>query len=338
MQQISGPKTLWATHLANSLKGEAKQYAGDATNWFDKYNELWETLDSKYANRWLLATETIRNFFSKPPPKDNLQAVKDFFFDQLQALNNVLALKMEVEHIGVNHIIENLPDKYRSELQNGLRVLQPGQTNAAFSRKTVKNVFNDTIGVKTEQPTPPKGTLSFLAQTTGGSAPCSQGLQIPHPNNNPYSMCQPQYQTQVQQAQNDPQAWEGRGNNFYYHNGSPFIPPVNSHPQVAHAPAFTRGAANVSTNTGAIYKRSHTTPLCTLCTGEDAVTHNTFNCSQFPTPESKRNKLLELTRCPDCAGRLHDGVCKINYCPKHPGQKHYWWLCCDPLQSPNNSA
>ncbi|MCP4274571.1 MAG: hypothetical protein GY781_21815, partial [Gammaproteobacteria bacterium] len=221
IQQVSGPQTLWATHLANSLEGEAKQYAGDATNWFDKYNELWETLDSKYANRWLLATETIRNFFSKPPPKDNLQAVKDFFFDQLQALNNVLALKMEVEHIGVNHIIEKLPDKYRSELQNGLRVLQPGQTNAAFSRKIVKDVYNDTIGVKTEQPTPPKGTLSFLAQTTGGSAPCSQGLQIPHPNNNPYSMCQPQYQTQVQQAQNEPQAWEGRGN-FHYHNGSPF--------------------------------------------------------------------------------------------------------------------
>ena len=68
IQQISGPKTLWATHLANSLRGEAQQYAGDATNWFDKYNELWDTLDSKYANRWLLATETIRNFFSKPPP------------------------------------------------------------------------------------------------------------------------------------------------------------------------------------------------------------------------------------------------------------------------------
>ena len=78
--QIMGPKTMWATHLVNSLRGEAKKYVGEATDWFDQYDELWETLDSKYANRWLLATETIRKFFSRPPPKDNLQAVKDFFF------------------------------------------------------------------------------------------------------------------------------------------------------------------------------------------------------------------------------------------------------------------
>ena len=62
IEQVAGPKELWATHLANSLRDEAKKYVGDPTQWFDKYEALWDTLDDKFANRWLLATDTIRNF------------------------------------------------------------------------------------------------------------------------------------------------------------------------------------------------------------------------------------------------------------------------------------
>ena len=167
IMQVSGPNTLWSTHLASCLRGNAKEYVGDPTQWFDKYDELWETLDNKYANRWVLATDTIRTFLQKPPPESELDEVKKYFFSQLQALNNVVALSMSVEEIGVNFVIESLPDEYRTELRNGLRALQPGKKTAAFSKNTVKEVFNDTIGVRkdTQNNSTLKGTLNLQAQT-----------------------------------------------------------------------------------------------------------------------------------------------------------------------------
>ena len=38
IEKVAGPKTLWATHLANSMRGDAKKYIGDATTWFDQYD------------------------------------------------------------------------------------------------------------------------------------------------------------------------------------------------------------------------------------------------------------------------------------------------------------
>ena len=63
---IPGPKILWATRLYECLEGEAKAYVGDAVDWFDKYDELWEILDSKYGNPWLVSMETPRAFFDMP--------------------------------------------------------------------------------------------------------------------------------------------------------------------------------------------------------------------------------------------------------------------------------
>ena len=87
IEQVSGPETLRATHLANCMKDEAKEYIGDPTQWFDKYDELWEMLDNRYANRWVLATDTIRAFFLNPPPASELEEAKKWFFAMLQAFN-----------------------------------------------------------------------------------------------------------------------------------------------------------------------------------------------------------------------------------------------------------
>ena len=127
IKKVTGPRELWATHLANCLRGEAQEYIGDPTQWFDKYDELWEALDDKFANRWVLATDTIRAFFLCFPPESELNATKKWFFAMLQALNKLMALGMSVEEIGINFIIECLPDEFRTELRNGLRALQPGQ-------------------------------------------------------------------------------------------------------------------------------------------------------------------------------------------------------------------
>ena len=60
IQTISCPKTLWATHLANSMRGDARKYIGDPTQWFDQYDKLWKSLDTKYDNRWSLSAETTK--------------------------------------------------------------------------------------------------------------------------------------------------------------------------------------------------------------------------------------------------------------------------------------
>ena len=327
--QIMGPKTMWATHLVNSLKGEAKKYVGEATDWFDQYDELWESLDSKYANRWLLATETIRKFFGRPPPKDNLQAVKDFFFDQMQALNNLLALKMELEHIGVNHIIENLPERYRSQLQNGLRVLQPGQNNANFSRKTAKNVFNDTIGIQKAQPAPLKSTLTLQAQTADPEDPSATSGAQPQP---------PQVQSQnAQTFQQSRGNFRGRGRgrgrgSFQqsYHSQPPRQDNYNN-----RGSGYSRGSGYYR---GSGYHRgSHSNggslpqPVrkCTLCGDDNENSHLTYMCDKYSTVSQKWERLLELNHCPRCARPEHNGDCMhtTRPCHFHPNEFHYTFLC-----------
>ena len=75
--------TVWASHLIDSLKGDAKKYIGDPAKWYDKYEKLWKNLDAKYGNRWVLHQESVRALFFKPPPlTDDVEAVKTHFFNQ----------------------------------------------------------------------------------------------------------------------------------------------------------------------------------------------------------------------------------------------------------------
>ncbi|CAL4128638.1 unnamed protein product [Meganyctiphanes norvegica] len=67
VEHVSGPPTLRATYLENSLRGEARRYMGTKSDYFGEYDEMWRLLDDKYANRWVLASDTIREFFGKPP-------------------------------------------------------------------------------------------------------------------------------------------------------------------------------------------------------------------------------------------------------------------------------
>ena len=167
IQKVAGPQTLWASHLVNSLKGDAKKYIGESNKWFDNYQKLWENLDAKYGNRWVLAAESVKALFHKqPPPADDLEAIKTHFFELIDALIALMELGMSLEEVGVIFIIESLPDEHKKELRSGLRALQPGQKTASFTIDNVRNVFNDTIGAETEEkPAPLKGSLSLQTHT-----------------------------------------------------------------------------------------------------------------------------------------------------------------------------
>ena len=62
---VNGPSELRASHLEKCIIGNAALYIVSKGNWFDKYEELWNVLDDRYANRWILASDTIRTFFGK---------------------------------------------------------------------------------------------------------------------------------------------------------------------------------------------------------------------------------------------------------------------------------
>ena len=180
IQKVAGPKTLWATHLANSIKGDARKYIGDPTNWFDQYDKLWKALDTKYDNKWSLSSETTKAVFHKPPPPSgDLEAIKTCFFEAMQALVTLLESGMSLEQVGVNHIILQLPEEQRKELLNGLRALLPSQRTASFTMDMVRSVFNDTVGVSTdEEATPLKRTLNLQTHTV---EPNSKQNQVPQP-------------------------------------------------------------------------------------------------------------------------------------------------------------
>ena len=290
IQKVAGPQTLWASHLVSALKGDAKKYIGESNKWFDNYQKLWENLDAKYGNRWVLAAESVKALFHKqPPPADDLEAMKTHFFELIDALIALMELGMTLEEVGVIFIIESLPDEHRRDLRNGLRALQPGQKTASFKIDTVRNVFNDTIGVKTEEhPAPLKGTLSLQTHTVEAK----------------------KLQKQVPQTQH--QALTSQLNTLSVSTGNrvPDLTGVTGY----HTPQATAQQSR---------------PMwCSLCQGPESLSHYTFRCPNFPTPAEKRLRLRDLGLCPNCCQYQHQGECGryIKFCRVH-GERHYTWLC-----------
>ena len=58
-------------YLINALYKETKFYAGLSQSWIGRYEELWEHLESRFANRWTVAAETIKATMMSTPPEEN---------------------------------------------------------------------------------------------------------------------------------------------------------------------------------------------------------------------------------------------------------------------------
>ena len=235
---------------------------------------------------------------------------------------------MSVEEAGINHVIESLPEEYRNELRNGLRSLQPGQKTAAFSMKLVREVFNDTIGVRTEQtPTPMKGTLSLQAQTAGGKAPHVETLITNPP---PQGGRGPSYNRGSSYNRDS-----GFDRDMSYGRGAAYGGYTNYNRGACHEGAYSthnRGASNTgyqAYNGHAQQNRPLLETWCSLCPGQGYHDHDTVRCPYYPTPEDKKRKLYQLGLCTRCCRYPHQGECSqtIKECTVHPGQRHYTWLC-----------
>ncbi|CAL4117670.1 unnamed protein product [Meganyctiphanes norvegica] len=142
---VSCTRELWVYHLHNSLKYEVLEYVGPLEHWIDKYEDLWDTLDDKYANRWVVADEPIRHFIGKTVPDSTPEAIDSFFFAQCSALKRVMALEMTVEQVGVNMICQTLPNETASQIRQGLRLLCPNKEQYAFTIKEVRSAYNENV-------------------------------------------------------------------------------------------------------------------------------------------------------------------------------------------------
>ena len=287
-------KKLWGTHLYNSLKGEALKYVGSQRDWIDKYQELWENLDDRYANRWVLANDTIKAFIGKPIPDDSPDEIDKFFYSQVDALKSVIDLKMTVEQLGVSIICQTLPDEIGKDVKQGLKALYPNKRQYAFTIKDIMGVYNDLIAIKgaAKVPEPLHSTLSLKA-----------AVQRSVPNNHASVTSQ-----QNNHQQQDPHFNNrGRGWSRGYNRGR------GDH----------RGRGDYRGRGGQQPpgRRRH----CMLCATDG---HGPGYCSTYNDASKRRERLKELNLCTACTGRVHHGECPDHLeCFRHPGYKHLSWTC-----------
>ena len=298
IQKVNGPKELWATHLVNSLLGPVKQYIGSENKWFNKYEDLWEMLDSKYDNDWTLYYETISAFFYNVLQSEEPEPFKNFFYAQLDNISSIVALDLTVGELLTTYLIESFPTFYKTQMKEALRALQPNKRKATFTAEEARKVFNNTIGATLDEATiQNKLQPAFLShynhateeesedeaedEITQNHAPLLQSLPQQHPH------CQGKISGHQQRIQ--------QPNAMSQHQVGSYSQPM---------------------------------PHCSLCNGQD-FPHPTHNCHLFPTPQEKRDQLTQLERCSDCTREWHSHWQCPSYlsCTFHPGETHYTWLC-----------
>lgn len=152
------PEDMWGHYLYLSLDGDAQDYAGKRESWQGKYIELWQILDSRYANRWTIAAETIKtSLMSSPPPTgDNKQIIK-YMDDQIDCIRSISHLHLSPEQLAINVLLLKLPEEFANAIRNGLRIKRQstGLLDYKFSVEEFRDVANDTVMTwNTTSPTP----------------------------------------------------------------------------------------------------------------------------------------------------------------------------------------
>ena len=185
IRQCNVPKELWSQHLENKLTGEAATYVGPQGTWQNQYEELWAHLDLKYANRWNLCAEAVKDFFQTPPTGTTKKESAQYIYTQKSRLDHLISLKMSLEEIGVSNILQNLPEEHAREVRQALRTAHAKEDAAKqFSMDTLIKVTNDTLGIENVTAVPSAtasvstlGLSSQVNQYYGYKRGKSQGYQ-----------------------------------------------------------------------------------------------------------------------------------------------------------------
>ena len=178
------PEALWGPYLYGQLDEKTKAYAGESESWQGKYEELWAHLNSRFANRWTVAAETIKATIMSPPPEeDNWEKMVEYIDDQLDRMKSLNALSLTNEQLATNVLLMKLPEEFSNAIRNGLRIARKNKGNEdfKFTPEEFRDVMNDTVMAwKTTQPHLVSSTMLLNATIPPGNGGGQPNLQGKH--------------------------------------------------------------------------------------------------------------------------------------------------------------
>ena len=319
------PERVKGCYLYNALEGAAKDYVGNTGTWVNRYAELWEKLDSRYANRWTLAAETIKATLISEVPKGSLgnhTEVVRYIDQQVNMIESIKQLDLTPEQLAVNTLLMKLPEFMAEPIRNGLRIRRKGTQNQEdfkFTPEEFAEVVNDTVlNMDKLYPTTTTTLMQNNVSQEGGASlskgsdtQCYSGDNVNKGESN---------HTNTNNNDQGEGGHRGRGHSCSCscndnHNGNN---------------GGNRGG-NYKGNSGGGYKGSSEfqgspRPLrCYMCQGE----HRSASCTKYTTPHEKRDALIAQNKCPGCARATHYGQpCELFYrCRVCKSARHYDYLC-----------
>ena len=178
------PEDMWGHYLYLSLDEDAQDYAGRRESWQGKYIELWQILDSRYANRWTMAAEIIKSSFMSTSPTGDMKQIIKYMDDQIDCIRSIAHLQLSPEQLAINVLLLKLPEEFANAIRNGLRIKRQnkGSLDYKFSIEEFRDVANDTVMTwNTTTPTSTQKTTlchTPLGQSTGSNgAPQGAGTK-----------------------------------------------------------------------------------------------------------------------------------------------------------------
>ena len=117
------PEELWGIYLYEHLDKKSKTYVGSSSSWLGRYEELWELLKSRYANRWTVAAETVKaTIMSTPPEGNNWEKMVEYIDEQMDRMQSLKALDLTNEQLATNVLLMKLPKDFSNAIRNVLRI------------------------------------------------------------------------------------------------------------------------------------------------------------------------------------------------------------------------
>merc|ERR1712239_88659 len=91
--------------IFESLSGAPKEYIGEGKSWLDKEKELWTRLDSKYADKWTMNAELVKQTLCTEIPKEVGPELDRFLEKTCNQLRKIESTEMTASQLAAQNIL-----------------------------------------------------------------------------------------------------------------------------------------------------------------------------------------------------------------------------------------